>query len=209
MAAIDISRLNTLKAFAQEVEDRYAKKSDLGTLAAKSEVAMSDLAEALAAVINGKADQATTLEGYGITDAMTATEIASAISTAIAGVDHLKRTVVDSLDDVDPSAARADEYIYMVPKASTGANKGVDGDTYDEYMVIDGKLEKVGDWKVDLSDYAKTTEVAQAIATALEDYMTTEEVTQAIQTAAEGHIKLTDLDLEVTGTGNVITGGVL
>ena len=43
-------------------------------------------------LINGKANAATTLAGYGITDGMTATEIASAISTAIAGTDHLMVT---------------------------------------------------------------------------------------------------------------------
>lgn len=43
-------------------------------------------------LINGKANAATTLAGYGITDGMTATEIASAISTAIAGTDHLTAT---------------------------------------------------------------------------------------------------------------------
>ena len=39
-----------------------------------------------------------------------------------------------------------------------------------QYKVIDGKLEKVGDWKVDLSSYAKTTEVTAAIANALTAY---------------------------------------
>ena len=34
----------------------------------------------------------------------------------------------------------------MVPNTETG--------NYDEYMVIDGEVEKVGDWKVDLADYA-------------------------------------------------------
>lgn len=39
----------------------------------------------LSSVVNGKADAATTLAGYGITDAMTATAIATAISNAISG----------------------------------------------------------------------------------------------------------------------------
>ena len=45
-------------------------------------------------LINGKADAATTLAGYGIKDGMTATEVAAAISTAIAGTDHLSRVMV-------------------------------------------------------------------------------------------------------------------
>lgn len=40
---------------------------------------------ALSNVVNGKADAATTLAGYGITDAMTATAITQAISDAISG----------------------------------------------------------------------------------------------------------------------------
>ena len=42
---------------------------NLGALAAKSEVAEADLAAALKTKINGKADKATTLAGYGIEDA--------------------------------------------------------------------------------------------------------------------------------------------
>ena len=55
------------------------KKITLGKLATKSEVTMEELATALKDIINGKADAATTLAGYGITDSMTATEIANAI----------------------------------------------------------------------------------------------------------------------------------
>ena len=57
------------------------------------------------------------------------------------------------------------------------------GNLYSEYMVIDGKLEKVGDWKVDLSSYAKTTEVTAAIANALTAYAKTADVTKAINAA--------------------------
>lgn len=46
---------------------------NLGSLAAKSEVAEADLADALKTKIDGKADKATTLAGYGITDAYTKT----------------------------------------------------------------------------------------------------------------------------------------
>ena len=56
----------------------------------------------------GKADKATTLEGYGITDAMTATAIAEAIKTAIAETGHASFTKVDAV----PAASEAKE----VPK---------------------------------------------------------------------------------------------
>lgn len=45
-----------------------------GALASLDKVSEENLSEALAALINGKADKATTLAGYGITDAYTKTE---------------------------------------------------------------------------------------------------------------------------------------
>ena len=70
------------------------------------------------------------------------------VAAAVAAADHLKRKKVESVDAIDLTADDAAQYIYMVPK--TG---GKDGDKYDEYMVLDGALEPVGDWKVDLSGY--------------------------------------------------------
>lgn len=64
----------------------YAVAADLGALASKSEVAESDLASALATKINGKADAATTISGYGITDAYTKTEVDNAIAESAASV---------------------------------------------------------------------------------------------------------------------------
>lgn len=60
----------------------------------------------------------------------------------------MKRKIVDSTADIDLAAADASQYIYMVKKGTTKT-----GDKYDEYMVLDGALEKVGDWEVDLSNY--------------------------------------------------------
>ena len=61
----------------------------------------------------------------------------------------------------------------MVPATETE-----DGDIYDEYMVINGAVERVGDWKVDLSDYAKTADVNGALAL------------KADQTAVDGALAL-------------------
>lgn len=77
-------------------------------------------------------------------EVFTKSETTSAIETAIAAVDHLKRTVVSSTETIDKDAIDAEQYIYMVPNSD---------DAYDEYMIIDGELEKVGDWKTDLSGY--------------------------------------------------------
>ena len=77
-----------------------------------------------------------------------AVDIGPAVAAAVAGSAHLQRKKVASVDDIDKTAADADQYIYMVPK--TG---GKNGDKYDEYMVLDGEVEPVGDWAVDLSGY--------------------------------------------------------
>ena len=198
--AIKSMSQNNMKTFAQEIDERYARKASLGTLAGKNEVSKAELAAALKTELEGKADAATTLAGYGITDGMTATEIASAIATAIAGADHLQRVKVASVDAIDVSADGAEKKIYMVPKGTAA-----DADKFDEYMVIDGVLEKVGDWKVDLSDYATTQAVAQAITTALQPYSTTEQMNQAIADAIDGVMTLASLSAETVGTGNVVT----
>ena len=72
------------------------------------------------------------------------------VAAAIAAADHMKRKIVNSTSDIDLTAADASQYIYMVKKSSVGTS-----DKYDEYMVIDGALEKVGDWEVDLSNYVE------------------------------------------------------
>lgn len=64
----------------------YAVAADLGDLASKDKVAESDLATDLASKINGKADAANTLQGYGINDAYTKTEVDNAIGEAQASL---------------------------------------------------------------------------------------------------------------------------
>ena len=126
----------------------------------------------IATLKTGKADKATTLAGYGIGDAYTKTQTDSAIKSAIATSGHLKRTIVTQL----PEASAADEHtIYMIKKSSPDGTNA-----YDEYMVVNEsgtkKLEKVGDSKVDLTNYATKTEVqtakSQAISTASGDATT-------------------------------------
>lgn len=96
----------------------------------------------------------------------TETEVSTAISKAVAAADHLKRKIVASTADIDLKAADASQYIYMVPKGTAG-----DADKYDEYMVINGVLEKMGDWSVDLSGYVQK-ETGKGLST--NDYTTAE-----------------------------------
>lgn len=108
----------------------------------------------------GKADKATTLEGYGITDAMTATAIAEAIKTAIAETGHASFTKVDAV----PTVAEAkDNVLYLVMNADTGF--------YDIYAKVDtdgtAAVVRLDDVSVNLDDYSTTEQMNEAIATAI------------------------------------------
>lgn len=103
--------------------------------------------------IDKKATKATTLAGYGIADAYTKTEADSAIATAVAGAHHLKRQIVTALP---PVGEANEDTIYMVLKAANAAGNE-SGNVYNEYMLINGKFEQIGDSKVDLTDYATKT----------------------------------------------------
>lgn len=79
-----------------------------------------------------------------------------AIASAITKADHLQRKIVDSIYDIDVTAADAHLFIYMVP---TGLQH--EDDKYDEYIVINGAVEKVGSWEVDLTNYATKDELVE------------------------------------------------
>ena len=91
---------------------------------------------------NGKANKATTLAGYGITDAMTAEQITNAINDAIGSVTGISFEVVESL----PSTGESGK-IYLVAHAH-GTK-----DQYDEYIYYNGAWEKIGSTDIDLSNY--------------------------------------------------------
>ena len=86
-------------------------------------------------------------------------QTAEQVAAAVANADHVKRVIVNNTDEIDLTAENADQFIYMVKKSSTKS-----GDKYDEYMVFDGELEKVGDWQVDLSGYVKTDDITDMTA---------------------------------------------
>lgn len=77
----EVAKTDLASALVTEIEGK-ADTADLGDLAALDEVAESNLASELATKINGKADAATTIAGYGITDAYTKTETDGLISGA-------------------------------------------------------------------------------------------------------------------------------
>lgn len=79
------------------------------------------------------------------------------IAAAIVAADHLKRKTFSSFEEAETFAIMADDpskYVYMVlVETLEGDNK------YREYLYVDGVLEKVGSWDIDLSDYATKEEV--------------------------------------------------
>lgn len=99
------------------------------------------------------------------------TSIDALLASALANANHLHYTIVESLDDIDLEDPNADGYIYLVPTEQGN-------DTYDEYMVIDGELVRIGSWDTDLSNYVTTTEFETRVGT-LEDLLndTTDENT--------------------------------
>ena len=73
------------------------------------------------------------------------------VGEQIANAEHLKREIVTVL----PSDTEAsDNIIYMLKVESA-----TDNDKYKEYMKIDSTVQMVGDTSVDLTDYAKTTDI--------------------------------------------------
>lgn len=72
-----------------------------------------------------------------------ATGLYQVINNAIANVNHLSYKKIASLDDIILDAENADRYVYLVNQSVGSLN-----DIYDEYLVIDGALEKIGQWNV-------------------------------------------------------------
>jgi hypothetical protein len=103
-----------------------------------------DLAEQVEKLITDVEDLTTKFDDYD-----TSAVVDSKISEAVAAANHLSYKTVDTKEDIDVTATGADKFIYLVKN----------GEVYDEYMVINGKLEKVGDWTTNLSDYATKNEV--------------------------------------------------
>lgn len=170
MASDDAAALQSAKEYADGLSVNYDPAGTAQTkVDALSKGQVTTNKNDIATLKTNKADKATTLAGYEITDAYTKTQTNSEIAKAVANAGHLKRTIVTQL----PDAATADEHtIYMIKKASPAGTNA-----YDEYMVVNEsgtkKLEKIGDSAVDLTDYATKTDVAtaksQAISTASGD----------------------------------------
>lgn len=156
----DESALSSAKSYADGLAVNYDPAGTAQTKVQElAEGQVKTNSDNITALQSGKADKSTTLAGYGITDAYTSEQTDSAIATAVANADHLKREIVESLPEIE----LADENtIYMV-----GTGAGTEDSVYEEYMLINGGFEKIGSSEVDLTNYALKTYVDQAKAEAI------------------------------------------
>ena len=97
---------------------------------------------------------------------------------------HLSRVIVNSLGDIDVNAAGAEKTIYMILSPNPD-----DTSIYDEYMVINGKLEAIGTTKTDLTGYATEDWVKnQNYLTAIPGNIATQEWTKEQNYITETHV---------------------
>lgn len=155
----------------------------------------------------GKADKATTLEGYGITDAYTKGQTDSKIAEAIAAAPHLKRAIVEELPAVGSADANT---IYMVPQDDgTVDDPGTATSHYNEYMLINGAFELIGSSQVDLTGYATETFVTSAIGAldVADTAVANQYVSQVVET--DGKIAVTRAPLPVTSVTEGSANGTI
>ncbi|MDR3226527.1 MAG: hypothetical protein LBT56_02515, partial [Prevotellaceae bacterium] len=70
-----------------------------------------------------------------------------------AAIDKISKLIVATL----PSVASAQQnIIYLVPGGGSDAS-----DNYDEYMLINGAFEKLGNTAIDLSDYVQDSDLIE------------------------------------------------
>lgn len=98
-------------------------------------------------------------------------DVTKEIASAVSGVTQIDYSVVESL----PSTGKKG-IIYLVANSDSGNN------IYDEYIYINSKFEKLGSREMDLSSYAKKTDIPTKVSSLTNDsgYQTATQVTSAI-----------------------------
>lgn len=189
-----------------EIDDVTGLQDALDGKANASHTHSTAQVDGLDAALAGKADKATTLEGYGITDAYTKGQTDSAIAAAVAAAPHLKRQIVEEL----PGTEGADENtIYMVPQDGSVEDPGTSTSHYNEYMLINGAFELIGSSQVDLSGYATETFVTGAINAldVADTAVANQYVSQVVET--DGKIAVTRVPLPVTSVTEGSANGTI
>lgn len=123
------------------------------------------------------------------------------VDDAISGVTQFEFQVVDELPEAGEKGV-----IYLV------AHTHGEGDSYDEYIWVNGAFEKIGNTDIDLSNYSTTTQMNAAIAAAINalDYTSTggaasKTISSVVQT--DGKITVTFVDIAIAASQ--VTSGTL
>lgn len=125
----------------------------INSTVASLQTTVNDLSE----TVRDLSDEVSTVSAK-LNTVYTKVETDNAIASAVAKAGHLTYKKVESLgdiqEDIDNAEPNVDKTIYLVPVL-----EGLSPDIYDEYMVIDGVIERLGSWQVNLNDYATKTEL--------------------------------------------------
>lgn len=115
-------------------------------------------------------------------------DVTKEIASAVSGVTQIDYSVVEQL----PSTGKKG-IIYLVANSDSGNN------IYDEYIYINSKFEKLGSREMDLSSYAKKTDIPTKVSSLTNDlgYQTAAQVTSAINAKL---VVMTDTELNAMWT---------
>lgn len=82
------------------------------------------------------------------------------VDEKLSGFNHLERKIVQSVADIEQylDTPDADQYIFMVPTENESENN-----SFDEYLIIDGDIELVGSWSVNLNQYATLDDLYEKV----------------------------------------------
>ena len=189
----------------------------LAALAFKAKVSQTDLDEALATVLAGKADAATTLAGYGITDAYTKEELNAKISAvykpagsvAFADLPALAENVLGNVYNVTNAFTTTDSFVEGAGnKYPKGTNVVVikSGEVYKfdvlaGFVDLSGKVDKEEDKGLSANDFTNELKAKlDAIA---------EGATKVEASETNGYIKVNGTETKVyTEPSDVVHGAV-
>lgn len=115
-------------------------------------------------------------------------DVTKEIASAVSGVTQIDYSVVETL----PSTGKKG-IIYLVANSDSGNN------IYDEYIYINSKFEKLGSREMDLSSYAKKTDIPTKVSSLTNDsgYQTAAQVTSTINAKL---VVMTDTELNAMWT---------
>lgn len=152
LAGYGITNANT----KEEITTLLKTKADQETTYTKTEVDTKVNTKANASDVYKKSEvdtkvnaKANSTDVYKKTETYSKSESDSKIAAAVAGAGHITKEIVEILPAIKDAK---ENVIYMILKRD-----GSGDNLYDEHMLLNGKLEKIGDTKVDLTNYATKT----------------------------------------------------